>query len=121
MAHPSTDDLSPVERAFMINASEIDILPGVRGDLDEPFASDPCSDLATILLSLIDKRWIEVSRLVPWTSPEGAPGLQPGTPIPRQDLAAVPADDENWEYPDDGEWLGRLTLVLTSAGRRIPR
>ncbi|MFD4373736.1 hypothetical protein [Streptomyces sp. NPDC058486] len=33
------EDLSAAERAFMLNAFEIDILPGVRGDLDEPLAS----------------------------------------------------------------------------------
>jgi hypothetical protein len=121
MRHPATDELSPAERAFMINASEIDILPGVRGDLDEPLASGGHSDLAAILLPLVDRGWVEVCRLVPWTAPDGTHGLQPGLSVPRQDLPALLADADNWEYPDDGEWLGRLTLVLTEAGRRIPR
>jgi hypothetical protein len=121
MGYPATDELSSAERAFMINASEIDILPGVRGDLDEPLVSGGPSVLAAILLPLVDKGWIEVCHLVPWTAPDGAQGLQPGPSVPRQDLPALLADAKNWEYPGDGEWLGRLTLVLTESGRRSPR
>ncbi|MBT2389760.1 hypothetical protein J7E87_10015 [Streptomyces sp. ISL-1] len=104
----------------MINAIEIDILPGVRSDLAEPLASTPATDLAAILLSLIDRGWIEVCRVIPWVAPDGTLGEQPGPPIPQQDLPAVLADAENWEYPVDGVWLGCLTLVLTEAGRPIP-
>jgi hypothetical protein len=121
VSYPVTDELSSAERAFMINATEIDILPGVRGDLEEPLASAGPAELAAILLPLIDRGWIEVSRLVPWTAPDGNPGLQPGPSIPGQDLPALLTDADNWEYPDDGEWLGRLTLVLTEAGQQIPR
>ena len=121
MRYPSTDELSSAERAFMINATEMDILPGVRGDLDEPLASAGPSDLAAVLLPLLDRDWIEVSRLVPWIAPDGKGGHQPGPAIPRCELPALLADAQNWEYPDDGDWLGRLTLVLTEAGRRIPR
>ncbi|MFE1853449.1 hypothetical protein ACFYYI_36230 [Streptomyces sp. NPDC002387] len=121
MRYPATDELSSAERAFMINASEIDILPGVRGDLDESLVSGGPSGLTAILLPLVDKGLIEVCRLVPWTAPDGAQGLQPGPSVPRQELPALLTDAENWEYPGDGEWLGRLTLVLTESGRRIPR
>lgn len=105
----------------MINASEIDILPGVRGDLDEPLASGPASDLMPILLALVDRGWIEVSRLIPWTAPDGAAGFQPGPPLPEQERVALLSDATNWEYPESGEWLGCLTLTLTEAGRTIPR
>ncbi|WP_406433531.1 hypothetical protein OHA59_43105 [Streptomyces sp. NBC_01589] len=121
MSYPATDELSSAERAFMINATEIDILAGVRGDLDEPLASADPTELAAILLPLIDRGWIEVCRLIAWTAPDGEPGLQPGRSIPRYDLPALLADADNWEYPDDGEWLGRLTLVLTETGQLIPR
>ncbi|MFC9458435.1 hypothetical protein ACFWN5_19450 [Streptomyces sp. NPDC058430] len=121
MSYPATDELSSAECAFMINATEIDILPGVRGDLDEPLASANPTELAAILLPLIDRGWIEVCRLIAWTAPDGGPGLQPGPSIPRYDLPALLADTDNWEYPDDGEWLGRLTLVLTETGQLIPR
>ncbi|MEU6663806.1 hypothetical protein [Streptomyces sp. NPDC046821] len=121
MRYPDTDELSSAERAFMINATEIDIPPGVRGDLDEPLVSAGPTELAAVLVPLIDRGWIEVSRLVPWTAPDGNPGLQPGPSIPRRELPALLADADNWKYPDDGEWLGRLTLVLTEAGQKIPR
>lgn len=50
---PAPDQLSSAERAFMINASEVDILPGVWGDLDEPLVSGPAAALVPILLSLV--------------------------------------------------------------------
>ncbi|MFG2898121.1 hypothetical protein ACGFZH_13705 [Streptomyces zaomyceticus] len=121
MSYPATDELSSEERAFMINATEIDILPGVWGDLDEPLRSGPASDLTPILMPLVDRGWIEVCRVIPWTAPDGEAGFQPGPPIPKQDLPALLADAENWEYPQSGEWFGCLTLVLTEAGRGIPR
>ncbi|MEF9886917.1 hypothetical protein [Streptomyces sp. P9-A4] len=121
MSYPAPDQLSSAERAFMINATEIDILPGVWGDLDEPLVSGPASALVPILLPLVDRGWIEVCRVVPWTAADGTLGAQPGSPIPKQDLPAVLADAENWEYPPSGTWLGRLTLNLTEAGQRIPR
>ncbi len=121
MTYPATDQLSSAERAFVINATEIDILPGVRGDLDEPLVSGPASALVPILLPLVDRGWIEVCRLVPWTAPDGAVGLQAGPPIPKRDLPGILADAENWEYPRSGEWLGCLTLSLTEAGRSVHR
>ncbi|MEU9126448.1 hypothetical protein AB0C96_42815 [Streptomyces sp. NPDC048506] len=121
MSYPATDELSSAERAFMISASEIDILPGVRGDLDEPLASGPASDLATILLTLVDRGWIEVCRVIPWTAPDGTAGYQPGPPLPHHDLPTVLAAPEEWDYPGDFEWLGSLTLTLTETGQSIPR
>ncbi|MFD8543200.1 hypothetical protein [Streptomyces sp. NPDC059649] len=121
MSCPANNELSSAERAFMINASEIDILPGVRGDLDEPLASRPAADLMPTLLTLVDKGWIEVSRLIPWTAPDGAAGFQPGPSLPEQELVALLSDTTNWEYPESGEWLGCLTLTLTEAGRKVPR
>ncbi|MGW4723759.1 hypothetical protein [Streptomyces sp. NPDC004291] len=44
------EGLSAAERAFMLNAFEIDILPGVRGDLDEPLGSAPPGKLVPTLL-----------------------------------------------------------------------
>ncbi|QIP88251.1 hypothetical protein GLX30_34310 [Streptomyces sp. Tu 2975] len=121
MSYPATDELSSAERAFMINATEIDVLPGVWGDLDEPLASGHSSDLVPILLSLVDRGWIEVCRVIPWTAPDGATGFQPGPSLPKQVLPALLLDTENWEYPQSGEWLGCLTLTLTEAGQQIPR
>ncbi|WP_328380601.1 hypothetical protein OHB13_37975 (plasmid) [Streptomyces sp. NBC_00440] len=114
----STSEMSDVEYAFVLNATEMDILPGVRGDLKEPLASGPAEDLVPFLLALVDRGMVEVCRYIPWTTPGGTAGYQPGPPISREDLPDVLAAAEEWEYPDDFEWLGKLTLVQTESCRR---
>ncbi|WP_327122479.1 hypothetical protein [Streptomyces sp. NBC_01727] len=113
--------LTKPEKAFMVNSYEIDILPGAWADLDDADRSRPINELAGILLALIDRGWIEVRRVVPWTSPSGENGFQPGELVPRDQLPAVLEDAANWEYPDDGNWIGALTLVETGAGKKITR
>ncbi|MGW2082060.1 hypothetical protein ACWCOW_34960 [Streptomyces sp. NPDC001939] len=122
-------ELNPADRAFMLNAFESDILAGVWGDLPEPLASGPASDLVPIVLALVDRGWIEVcryehydfhgGRVGPWTLPAG-PGNRPGEAIPREELPSALSVREEWEYPDNGEWTGRLTLVRTADGEEIP-
>ncbi|MFE4576588.1 hypothetical protein [Streptomyces chartreusis] len=109
------------EKAFMVNSCEIDILAGVWGDLDEADRSRPVNELAGILLTLVDRGWIEVRRVAPWISPSGEKGFQPGELVPRGDLPAVLEDAANWEYPNDGDWIGAVTLVATETGTRINR
>ncbi|MEU9088495.1 hypothetical protein [Streptomyces sp. NPDC048357] len=111
--------LSESERAFLINSYEIDILPGVWGDLEEPDQSLPVDQLAQILLGLVDRGWIEVRRVAPWISPAGQEGFQHGELVPRDQLQALLCDAANWEYPEDGNWIGALTLVETTEGRKI--
>ncbi|MFB4315820.1 hypothetical protein [Actinomadura sp. 21ATH] len=103
----------------MLNAFEIDILPGVRGDLEKSYENASGAELADVLLPLVDRGWIVVCRVIPWTAPDGSGGFQPGRPIARSELPVLLADDGNWEHPDDGEWIGCLTLVLTARGREI--
>ncbi|MFD5035506.1 hypothetical protein ACFVWX_04045 [Streptomyces sp. NPDC058220] len=112
--------LTKSEEAFMVNSYEIDILAGVWGDLDDADRSRPVKELAGILLSLIDRGWIEVRRVAPWTSPSGEKGFQPGELVPRDQLPVVLEDAANWEYPD-GDWIGAVTLVETEAGMKITR
>ncbi|MFK0191474.1 hypothetical protein [Kitasatospora sp. NPDC090308] len=118
MSKQEWDELSEAERAFMINSCEIDILPGVWGDLDEDDQARPVCDLAEVLLTLVDRGWIEVRRVAPWVSPSGQQGFQPGDLVPRDQLAKVLLDEASWEYPD-GDWVGALTLVETAAGRTV--
>ncbi|MFD8980370.1 hypothetical protein [Streptomyces sp. NPDC059564] len=113
--------MTKTEEAFMVNSYESDILAGVWGDLDEADQARPVSELAGTLLALIDRGWIEVRRMAPWVSPSGEDGCQPGDRVPRDHLPAVLADAANWEYPDDGNWIGALTLVETEAGKKITR
>jgi hypothetical protein len=54
----------------------------------------------------------------PWTSPSGENGFQPGELVPGDQLPAILEDAANWEYPEDGNWIGALTLVETEAERR---
>ncbi|MEU9464020.1 hypothetical protein ACUN29_00585 [Streptomyces sp. WC2508] len=121
MSKQEWDTLTKSEEAFMVNSYEIDILPGVWGDLDEADQSRPVNELAGILLALIDRGWAEVRRLAPWTSPAGENGFQPGELVPRDQLPAILEDAANWEYPEDGNWIGALTLVETEAGKKITR
>ncbi|MDX2680466.1 hypothetical protein [Streptomyces soliscabiei] len=121
MSKHEWDALTKVEEAFMVNSYEIDILPGMWGDLDDTDQSRPVGELAGILLTLIDRGWIEVHRVVPWTSPSGENGFQPGEPIPRDQLPGILEDAANWEYPNDGDWSGALSLVETEAGKKITR
>ncbi|MFD6888195.1 hypothetical protein [Streptomyces sp. NPDC059957] len=113
--------LTTSEEAFMVNSYEIDILAGVRGDLDDVDQARPVKELARILLTLIDRGWIEVRRVAPWTSPSGEEGFQPGELVSRDQLPAVLEDASSWEYPDDGNWIGAVTLVETEAGKKITR
>jgi hypothetical protein len=113
------DALPQAEKAFMVNGFEIDILPGVWGDLPESLQAVPLSEVAAILLSLVDRGWIEVHRVAPWTAPDGRMGFQPGDLVPRDQLPAVLADPREWEYPEDSSWVGALTLEETEAGRKV--
>ncbi|WP_446218849.1 hypothetical protein [Micromonospora sp. IBHARD004] len=121
MSQQDWDNLSHVEQCFFINAMEMDILPGVRGDLDEAARRLPFDELARILLSLVDRGWIEVRKYERWISEEGLEGLTPGEVVPRPQLPQVLADSANWEYPDDLSWIGALTLVRTDAGLVLSR
>ncbi|MFJ8376243.1 hypothetical protein ACIQ9I_32360 [Streptomyces sp. NPDC094461] len=121
MSKQEWDTLTKSEEAFMVNSYGIDILPGIWGDLDEADQSRPVNELAGILLALIDRGWTEVRRLAPWTSPAGENGFQPGELVPRDRLPAILEDAANWEYPEDGNWIGALTLVETEAGKKITR
>jgi hypothetical protein len=114
------DALSPVEKAFMINGTEIDILPGVWGDIPEAIQDAPLSEMTAVLLSLVDRGWLEARRLAPWVAPDGQVGAGPGDLVPREQLPAILADPREWEYPaDPSSWIGALTLVETEAGRQV--
>jgi hypothetical protein len=95
------DRLSHVEERFFINAMEMDILPGVRSDLDGAERQLPFDELARVLLSLVDRGWIEVRRYKRWISNEGLEGLTPGDVVPREALPQILSDPSSWEYPED--------------------
>jgi hypothetical protein len=120
MSQREWNALPQAEKAFMVSSFEHDILPGVWGDLPESLQRVPLSEVAAILLSLVDRGWIEVHRIAPWTAPDGQVGYQPGDLVPHDQLSAVLADTQEWEYPaDPPSWVGALTLVETEAGRKV--
>ncbi|MFD3330266.1 hypothetical protein [Streptomyces sp. NPDC058701] len=79
------------------------------------------NERATFLLTLIHREWIEVRRLAPWTSPTGQRGCQPRELVPRDQLAVMLHDPAAWAYPEDGDWIGYVTLAETKAGKAITR
>lgn len=129
MFRPACDDrlvslrewerLTHIEGAFFINSFEMDLLPGVFGDLDPAQPEPSLSELASVLLRLVDNGWMEMRRYVRWV--DGREGLAHGDPVPRDQLPVLLADPASWEYPDDPSWIGALTLVETEAGRTISR
>lgn len=115
----SWDTITSIERAFFINSVEMDILPGVFGDLTPAEQELPLAELAEILMSLVSEGFVELRRYERWISPNGEDGLTPGEPVPAEELPALLADPSTWEYPDDPSWLGAPTLTVTKAGRSI--
>lgn len=112
MSYPATDRLSSAERAFLINAGEVDILPGVRGDLDEPLVSRPASALVPILLSLVDRGWIEVCRVVPLDSGEQHSRRAAWSPCPEAGAPRRPGGHRELGVPANQHTL-RSLLDLT--------
>lgn len=82
------------------------------------------AEVAAAVLSMVDRGWIEVHRLQPWTSPDGRRGTQYGDPIDHAELPSIIADPDAWDDPADAGWIGELTLSRTpewssfQAGRR---
>ncbi|MGC4750441.1 hypothetical protein ACLQ28_32955 [Micromonospora sp. DT201] len=113
--------LTHIERAFFINSFEMDLLPGVFGDLDPAQPEPSLSELASVLLNLVDCGWMEMRRYVRRVANDGREGLAHGDPVPGDQLPMLLADPASWEYPDDPSWIGALTLVVTEAGRTISR
>ncbi|MEV0455790.1 hypothetical protein [Catellatospora methionotrophica] len=121
MAEREWDTLTAIERAFFVNAMEMDILQGVFGDLTEAEQTLPLHELADVLLSLVDQGLIEVRRYASWVTDDGREGLTPGDVVPLAELIHVLANPTSWEYPEDSTWVGALTLVRTDAGLHLSR
>ena len=111
------DTITSIERAFFLSSVEMDILPGVFGDLTPAEHELPLAELAEILMPLVADGLIELRRYERWISPNGQDGLTPGEAVPAEELAALLADPSTWEYPDDPSWVGALTLTVTQAGK----
>jgi hypothetical protein len=115
------ESLTNIERAFFVNAQEIEILPGVFGDLNDDEVKLPLTELAATLLSLIDRGWIDVCRYDERIGASGRLEMVPGRKIPTEELPALLADPGNWDYFRDVSWNGKLKLLETDAGKKISR
>ncbi len=117
MAESPWTALTSVERALIICASEAwGILPYAEADLDE---EDDAADLPGAVLGLVDRGWVRLHRLEPWSSPDGRRGAVYGPPIPGAEIAAVVGDPATWEEPEDSRWIGAVTLSLTDVWRTL--
>ncbi|MBQ0905421.1 hypothetical protein [Micromonospora sp. U21] len=121
MSRRDRERLTNVERAFFVNAFEMDLLAGVFGDLAGSKQEMPLHELTQVLLSLIDRGWIEVRRYDRWIAEDGREGLMPGEAVARQHLPQLLADPATWEYPEGATWVGAITLVETESGSKVSR
>ncbi|OIJ94472.1 hypothetical protein BIV25_23055 [Streptomyces sp. MUSC 14] len=78
-------------------------------------------DLPHIVLGLVDRGWVHVHRLEPWTAPDGQAGATYGPPIPRAEIPEVLKDSAVWDDPDDPDWIGAVTLSATETWRALIR
>lgn len=78
-------------------------------------------DLPGIVLDLVDRGWVQVHRLEPWTGPDSQDGMTYGPPIPRSELPTVLGDPATWADPEDPRWTGAVTLSFTEAWRELNR
>ncbi|MET8312317.1 hypothetical protein [Micromonospora sp. NPDC005173] len=99
----------------------MDLLPGVFDELDPAQPEPSLSELASVLLKLVDNGWMEMRRYVRRVADDGREGLAHGDRVPRDQLPVLLADPASWEYLDDPSWIGALTLVETEAARTISR
>jgi hypothetical protein len=99
--------LSYTERDLMICALE-----GTGGlafvdDKDE--YGEPV-DLPAEVLSLVDRGWVTVHRMEPWTAPDGQQGIAYGAAIARDEIPEILADPATWEGLYSYLWYGAITL-----------
>jgi hypothetical protein len=106
----------------MMNAREHDMLPGVmwdwRTDLDFDDLLARHSELADVLIRLVDQGLVEVRRL--WVDSDGNDQYEV---VARDALSATLAEPAVWAYTDHTR-IHRdegLAIVETSAGRRLSR
>ena len=101
----------------MICALESSGLLAYQSDEDED--GSPI-DLPRAVQSLVDRGWVNVCRIEPWTAPVGRQGTTHGAPIDLADVPRVLSDPATWEEPGD-RWYGAVTLTPTEAGWMVLR
>ncbi|MET7542893.1 hypothetical protein [Streptomyces sp. NPDC005507] len=111
--------LTSVEHELMICASEAwGILAYATNGKDE---DGHLVDLPCVVLGLVDRGWVQVHRLEPWTAPNGEEGATHGPPIPRAEIPEVLQDPATWDDPEEPSWIGTVTLSVTETWRVLNR
>ena len=105
--------LSSTERQLLICALE-----GTSGLawVDEVNENGEPVDLPAKVLSMVDRGWVTVHRIEPWTAPDGQKGIAYGPAIDRVALPEILADPATWESLYSTLWYGAITLWPTEAG-----
>ncbi|MBY8877257.1 hypothetical protein [Actinacidiphila acidipaludis] len=114
-------NVTPIEHALMICAQEAwGILAYAEGDIEdgEDYEQD---DLIRGVLNLVDRGWVHVHRIEPWTAPDGHTGVDYGPPVPRPGIPSLLAEPATWDDPEDPSWVGAVTLSFTDAWRELRR
>ncbi len=106
-------DLSHTERELMVCALE-----GTSGlaFVDDRDEDGELADLPAEVLRLVDRGWVTVHRMEPWTAPDGRQGTVYGAAVARGELPGILADPATWEGRYSYLWWGAVTLWLTEAG-----
>ena len=105
--------LSHTEQELMICALEGTGMLAFVDDHDEH--GDPV-DLSAVVLSLVDRGWVSVHRMEPWTAPDGQQGIAYGAALARDEIFEVLADPATWDCVNSYLWYGAVTLWLTETG-----
>ena len=98
--------LSQTEQDLMICALEGTGMLAFAGNED---------DHGTVL-SLVDRGWVTVHRIGPWTAPDGQRGITYGPALARDDISEILATPDTWDAHNSYLWYGAVTLWLTPAG-----
>ncbi|MEY9929983.1 hypothetical protein ABH926_004625 [Catenulispora sp. GP43] len=82
------------------------------------------AEVIAAVQSAVDRGWVKVHRLEPWTFPDGREGLHCSDPIDDAELPSILADPDTWDDPPGTDWIGEVALSPTPkwelflAGRR---
>jgi hypothetical protein len=114
------DALPKIERDMLVCAMEsTGILPYAVQHDTEIDSGERAAASARAVLTLVDRGWVTVHRLIP--DPDGHHGIVYGPAIARADLEDLLAGADIWDDPSDERWHGELTVGLTEAGLAVAR
>lgn len=119
MSDSAANGLTDIEEQLMVCAMEAwGILPYARPVPSGSGVPVSTQEMAAAVLALVERGWVEVHLLEPWTAPDGRQGAMYGAAIGRAELPAVLADPDTWDDPESASWVGEVTLSSRVQGWR---